>query len=225
MPEVNIFLRPGRSHVWNWQKLVCNLKIWFCSWEKSTNLQTCYCFLSFQMPRLLIAPCYEEILVDPSLWWLFPEGEWRCAHSSLGALWCQIVSEQPFAHLSSPLMWRQARVDVISSSSEIVPLVVLITDRVEEGSLGMMTTFCDHDQAKVESLDVHSTLCQWDSPKPSMVVVRIFANSPFLPWGSFGLPYLDVTALPEGALAFQFPLEWLSLGICSHTLKHSYSAT
>ena len=26
MLEVNIFLRPGRSHVWNWQKLVCNLE-------------------------------------------------------------------------------------------------------------------------------------------------------------------------------------------------------
>ena len=38
MPEVNIFLRPGRSQVWNWQKLVCNLKIWLCSWEISTNL-------------------------------------------------------------------------------------------------------------------------------------------------------------------------------------------
>ena len=29
--EVNIFLRPGRSHVGNWQKLVSDQKIKFCS--------------------------------------------------------------------------------------------------------------------------------------------------------------------------------------------------
>ena len=29
--EVNIFLRPGGSHVGNWQKLVSNPKIKFCS--------------------------------------------------------------------------------------------------------------------------------------------------------------------------------------------------
>ena len=29
--EVNIFLRPGRSHVGNWQMLVSNPKFKFCS--------------------------------------------------------------------------------------------------------------------------------------------------------------------------------------------------
>ena len=60
-------------------------------------------------------------------------------------------------------------------------MAVLVTDGVEEGSLGMVTTFCHHDQAKVESSEVLSTLCQWVSPKPSIVVVKIFANSPYLP--------------------------------------------
>ena len=45
----------------------------------------------------------------------------------------------------------------------------------------MMTTFCCHDQAKVESLEVLTTLHQWDSPKLSVVVVRIFTNSPLPP--------------------------------------------
>ena len=49
------------------------------------------------------------------------------------------------------------------------------------GSLDMVTTFCHHDQAKVESLEAISNLCQWDPPKPSVVVVKIFANSPYLP--------------------------------------------
>ena len=61
-------------------------------------------------------------------------------------------------------MWGQAGVEFISSSGwkmsdEIVPMAVLVTDRVEEGRLGMMTTFCCHDQAKVESSEALSTLC------------------------------------------------------------------
>ena len=85
-------------------------------------------------------------------------------------------------------MWGQAGVEFISDgswkiSSEIIPVAVLIINRVEEGSLGMVTTFCHHAQAKVESSEALSTLHQWDSPKPSIVVVKIFANSPYLPWG------------------------------------------
>ena len=168
--------------------------------------------------------------MDPPLQWLFPEGEWRSAHQLpiLGTLQFWIVSEQLFTFLSSPSIWGQARVDVISSSGqkisdEIVPMAVLITNGVEEGSLGMMVTFCHYAQAKVGSLEVISTLCQWESPKQSMVVVRIFTNSPNLLWGSFSLPYLDVTTLPESTLATQFPLELLCLWWLLPTPKHTLS--
>ena len=77
-------------------------------------------------------------------------------------------------------------------SSEIIHMAVLIANGVEEGSLGMVTTFCHHDQAKVESSAVLSTLHQWDSPKPSIVVVKIFVNSPYLPCRSSSFLYLDV---------------------------------
>ena len=60
-------------------------------------------------------------------------------------------------------------------------MVVLVTNGVEEGSLGMVTTFCHHDQAKVEQSEVFSTLLEQDSPEPSIVVVKIIANSPHLP--------------------------------------------
>ena len=68
--------------------------------------------------------------------------------------------------------------DVVSSgnwkiSGEIVPMVVLITDNMEEGSLGMMTTLSHHDQAKVESSEVLSNLHLRDSPELNMMVVRI----------------------------------------------------
>ena len=45
-------------------------------------------------------------------------------------------------------------------SGDIVPMAVLVTNRVEEGNLGMVTTFGCHDQAKMESLEALSTSCQ-----------------------------------------------------------------
>ena len=85
-------------------------------------------------------------------------------------------------------------------SGEIIPMVGLITNRVEGGSLSMVTTFCHHDQANVKSLEVLSILSQQDSPKPSVVVVKIFANSTYLPQGSSSFLYLDITTLSSGAL-------------------------
>ena len=54
----------------------------------------------------------------------------------------------------SPSLHGKAGVEFITSngqkiSGEIVPMVILVTDGVEEGSLGMVTTFCCHDQVKV----------------------------------------------------------------------------
>ena len=143
------------------------------------------------MPQLMITKCYEEILVDPSLQWLFLKEEWRSFHELpfLGTLQFWMVVERLFSHLSSPSMWGQAGVEFFSGSSqkisgEIFPMAILITDVMEEGSLDMVTTFCHHDKSKVESSEVLSTLHQWDSPKQSIVVVNIFANSP----GVFQLP-------------------------------------
>ena len=105
----------------------------------------------------------------------------------------------------------QASVKLISEcgqkiNCEIFLLVVLITNRVEEGSLGMVTTFCCHDQSKVETSEVLSTLHQQNSPKWSVVVVKVFANFPY-PLGSSSFIYLDVTTLSSGGLTAQFPLD------------------
>ena len=89
--------------------------------------------------------------------------------------------------------------------------MILVTDRVREGNLGMVTTFCHHDQAKVEVSEVLSALCQCDLLEPSVVVVRRFTNSPYLPWGSFGLLYLGVITFSRGASSAQFPLDQLCL--------------
>ena len=70
-----------------------------------------------------------------------------------------------FTHLTFPVLWGKARVEFITNnsqkiSSEIVPMAVLVTGGVEEGSLSMVTTFCHHDQAKVEPSEVLSILIQ-----------------------------------------------------------------
>ena len=63
----------------------------------------------------------------------------------------------------SPSMWGKAGLEFITStgqkiSGEIIPMAALVTDGVEEGSQGMLSTFCHHDQAKVEPSEVFSTL-------------------------------------------------------------------
>ena len=143
----------------------------------------------------MISKCYEEILADPSLHQLFAEEEWRsiCELPFLGTVWFQVVLERLFACLISPALWGKAGVECIANngqkiSGEIIPMVVLVTYRVEEGSLGMVTTFVHHDQAKLEPAEVLSTLVQWDWPELSVVVVKIFINSAYLPPGVFQVP-------------------------------------
>ena len=90
-------------------------------------------------------------------------------------------------------------------------MAILVTDGVGEGNLGMVTTFCCHNQAKVEASEALSVLCQHDSLEPSVVAVRRFNNSPYLTWGSFDFLYLDVTTFSVGTSSTQFPLDQLCL--------------
>ena len=142
-------------------------------------------------------------MVDPSLLQSFLEDEWMSIHGLpyLHAICFCIVSERLFSRLTSSALWGKAEVDFLTKlrrramSTEIVPLTILVTDRVGEGNLGMKTAFCRTDQAKVEPLDTLSTLVQCNSPEPGVVVMKVLTNSPHLPWESFGSPYLDVTTL------------------------------
>ena len=96
------------------------------------------------------------------------------------------------------------------TSGEATPMVILITDGVGEESLGMVMVFCHHDQSKMEASDALSALYQWDSPEPSVMVVRRYTNTPYIPWGTSWLLYLDVSTLSGGSSA-QFPLDCLCL--------------
>ena len=90
-------------------------------------------------------------------------------------------------------------------------MAVLVTDRVKEGSQGMVTTCYHHDQSEEEPSEGLSTLVQQVSPELSIVVVKIFVNSPYLTWGSFSFPYQDITTLSAGVLTAQFPPAQLCL--------------
>ena len=134
----------------------------------------------------------------------------------MGTLQFRIISERLFAHLASPAMWGKAGVEFITNnncnlSGEAVPMVILDMDGVGEGNLGMVTPFCCHNQAKVEAFKALSALCQCDSLEPSVVVVRRYTNSPYIPQGSFSFLYLDISTLSGGTSSTQFPLDQLCL--------------
>ena len=90
-------------------------------------------------------------------------------------------------------------------------LAILITDGVREGKFGMVTVFCHPHQAKIEACDALSTLHQRDSSEPSVVVVRRYSNTPYIPTGMSHSLYLDVDSLSGGASSTQFPLDRLCL--------------
>ena len=75
----------------------------------------------------------------------------------------------------------------------------------------MVTTYCHHDQAKLEASAALSALHQCDSLEPSVVIVRRYTNTPYIPQGSSCLLYLDVSTISGDASFAQFPLDWLNI--------------
>ena len=153
----------------------------------------------------MFSGCYVELLADPALLQSFPQDEWTSIHelSYLDTLHFQVVSEGLFSWLISLHLWGQAKVDFITNSGrkamgdEVIPMTVLVTDGVDEGSLGMATIFSQSDQAKVEPSAVLLILLQWESSELGIVLMKIFTNSPYFQQGSFGLPFLDIAILPK----------------------------
>ena len=96
-------------------------------------------------------------------------------------------------------------------SGKAIPMAILVMDQFGEGNLDMVTTFYHHNQAKVETFKALTALHQCGSPEPSVVVVRSYTYSPFLPQGSFSFLYLDMTTLSGDASSVQFPLGQLCL--------------
>ena len=114
-----------------------------------------------------------------------------------------------FAHIASSDKWGKTRVEFVTltglkKNEETTNMVILITDRVGERDLGIVTVFCHPDQARIEACDTLSTLHQCNLPEPSMVVVRRYSNTPYIPRGMSCSLYLDVDTLSGGAASAQF---------------------
>ena len=85
--------------------------------------------------------------------------------------------EKVFTCVAPPDIWGKTGMEFVTNTSlrvsgEAAPTAILITDGVKEGYMDMVTTFCHHDQVKMEVADALAALCQHDSPEPSVVVVR-----------------------------------------------------
>ena len=171
------------------------------------------------MSQPVIVDCYEELMADPSLLQSFSEDKWMSIHvfPYLHVIQFCIVSDGLFSQLTSLALWGKAGADLLTKvgrravSIETTPLAMLVMDRVGEGKLGLITAFCRTDQAKVEPLDALSTFVHCESPKPGVVVVKVFTNMCHLLQGPFGFPYLDVTNLLADILTIQFLLAQLHL--------------
>ena len=170
-------------------------------------------------PQLMISGCNDQLLVDLSLLKSFSEDEWISFHElpHLCTLCFHIVSEELFSQLVSLELWGQARVEFITSSSrktmsdEIISMVILVTDGVGEGAWEWQPSFAVLTRQKWSLQSPFWTLFQWNPPYLGIVVVKIFTNSLYVPWQSFGFHYLDVTTLSVGASTAQFPLAQLCL--------------
>ena len=73
----------------------------------------------------------------------------------MGAPWFRLILEKFFVWVSSPTIWGMTRVEYITKtgprlSGEATPMAILDTDGVGKGDLGMVTTFCSHNQFKME---------------------------------------------------------------------------
>ena len=85
----------------------------------------------------------------------------------MGALRFRVVSERCFAHLTTPAMLGKAGMECITNngrkiSGEAIPVAVLVMDGVGEGNLCMVTTFCCHDQAKIECSLPYISMTLWN---------------------------------------------------------------
>ena len=128
----------------------------------------------------------------------------------MGALQFRLISEGCFVHIASPDRWGKTGVEFVTltdpmKSGGTTNRVILITDGVEERDLGMVMVYCHHNQARIEACDALSTLNECNSSELSMVVVRRYSNTPYIPRGTNHSLYLDMDIFQGVLPLFNFP--------------------
>ena len=91
-----------------------------------------------------------------------------------------------FASIASPDKWGRVGVEFHTltgwkTSRETTNTMILITDGVGERDLGLVTVFCHPYQAKMEACDTLSALHQCNTSEPSVVAVRRYPNTLYIP--------------------------------------------
>ena len=99
----------------------------------------------------------------------------------------------------------------LKKSGETTNMAVLITNWVGERDLGMVMVFCHPDQASIEACDALSALHQHNSSELSVVVVRRYSNTPYIPRVMSHSLSLDVGTFSGCVASTQFPLDRLCL--------------
>ena len=101
------------------------------------------------------------------------------------ALQFRLISEKFFPQVTSLMIWGKTGVEYVTETglrlSGEAHMTIMITDWVGKGDLGMVTTFCGHNQVKMEASEVLTTLHQCNSPEPNVFVIRRYTNTPFIP--------------------------------------------
>ena len=123
----------------------------------------------------------------------------------IGGLHFRLISEKFFTHIVSPTIWGKMGVEFVTVTSQrlsdgVTPMAIPITDGVGKGDIGMVATFCSHNQTKMEASKVLTACHQCDSPEPRVFMVRRYTNTPFIPQGTSRILYLDVSDLHRALL-------------------------
>ena len=142
----------------------------------------------------------------------------------MGALQFRLILEKFFAWVASPTMWRKTGVEYVTKtglrlSGEASPMVILITSGVGKGDLGIVTTFCSHNQVKMEASEVLTTLHQCNSPEPNVFMVRRYINTPFIPKKPPGSSTSMWVISPGALLLPNFLWTACIYGSCFHILR------
>ena len=155
---------------------------------------------------------------DPALLHLCSLGEYSSIQElpCLGTLQLRLISEGFFTCIASPDRWRK-------TGGIYHPNQFKEEWRnhqygnphhwwgKRERDLGMVMVFCHPNQARIETCDALSTLHQNNLSELSVVVVRIYSNTSYIPRGTSHSLYLDVDTLSGGTGSAQFPLDRLHL--------------
>ena len=142
----------------------------------------------------------------------------------MDAIWFRLISEKFFTWVASPTIWGKTRVKYdtetsLRPSGEAAPMAILITDGVGKGDLGIVTTFCSHNQVKMEVFEMFATLHQYNPHESSVFMVRQYTNTLFIPKEPPGSSTLMWVIFPGVLLLPSFLWTACVYGSCFHILR------